>query len=606
MHPALGRRPWARLLTSLLVLAGCGEQPAPAPAVPGPVAPTAGHTEPVVFRYAMNEVPTGFDPLKASSIYASTVVVAVHDTLYRYRYLARPVQLAPNLAADLPEISPDGLTWRIRLKPGVRFADDPAFPQGRGRTVVAADVVYSFKRHFLTDGGSEGSWLWQDVLAGAADWKQDTAHLDAPWEAVVAEDEHTVVFHLAKPFPQLSHTLTQGYAAIVAREAVEHYGADLPRHPVGSGPFVLRSFDGVVARLERNPGYRQEAFSAAIEGPAPEAAAADALATLEGRSPPFVDRLEIHFLSDDGLKLASFRRGDLDLAPLLPRQVFSVGSTTPAAEFTGCCHSRLEPQNELLYLAFNMRDPELGRSPDAATDQRRRALRCAIGQAYDWHARNRVLNDGTGTVFRGHVPPLTSDFDEGDRLVGGSADPAGARALLAAHGWTAEQLPVLRFASTAGTEMQQAFELLRANLMEIGWPQQRIVWESFPTYGAFLAAVNDGRLMLMDLGWHLDYPDALNALQLFYGPYAPPQVNAGAYANPAFDAKYVQAASLPEHSTARRALVREMEALLRADCATVTGYARNTLLVWRRDALVWPGEMLGGHFLKFAARRASP
>lgn len=588
------RRLWLALL---LLPAACTEAPAPTTA-------GAASAAPAVFRYAMNEVPDSFDPLKASNIYASTVVVAVHDTLYRYRYLARPYQLAPNLAAALPEISADGLTWTIRLKPGVRFADDPVFPGGRGREVVAADVVYSFKRHFLEGSGSEGSWLWQDVLAGIATWQQQAAGIDAPWQAVVAVDPHTVEFHLSRPFPQLAHTLTQGFSAIVAREAVDRHGADFGRRPVGSGPFRLKSFDGVTARLERNPDFRREPFSAAAEGFDAGLHDGQPFATLEGRSAPFVDALEIHFLTDGDLRLASFQRGDLDLATLKPSQVYEAGTTTPAAAFNDCCRHQLKPQNELLYLGFNMRDPVLGSHAEPAQQQRQLALRCAIGLAYDWQARNRALNDGTGLVFRGHRPPATADFDPADQLdaLRSSADPAAARALLEAHGWTAENLPVLRFGSTAGTQMQQAFELLRANLMAIGWPQDRIQWESFPTYGAYLAAVNEGRLMLMDLGWQLDYPDALNALQLFYGPYGPPQVNAGAYAHAGFDQWYEQAQRLPESDPARRELVRRMDQQLRDDCASVSGFTRSTLSVWRRDALVWPDPLLGGHLLKFVAR----
>ena len=88
---------------------------------------------------------TGFDPAATQDTYSNTIEARIFDALYDWDYLKRPYTLAPSLAAAMPEYSPDGRTWTIRLKPGVRFADDPAF-NGRKREVTAADVAYSWKR----------------------------------------------------------------------------------------------------------------------------------------------------------------------------------------------------------------------------------------------------------------------------------------------------------------------------------------------------------------------------------------------------------------------------------------------------------------------------
>src|SRR5213075_138515 len=60
-------------------------------------------------------------------------------------YLARPYKVVPNTAAGMPEVSADFRTWTLRIKPGIYFADDPAF-KGKKRELVAADYVYSLKR----------------------------------------------------------------------------------------------------------------------------------------------------------------------------------------------------------------------------------------------------------------------------------------------------------------------------------------------------------------------------------------------------------------------------------------------------------------------------
>src|SRR5687767_6984682 len=98
-----------------------------------------------VFRYAFEIAETSFDPPRVSDLYSNIVNGAMFDAPLNYDYLARPSKLKPNTAVGLPEVSADGLTYTIRIKPGIYFADDPVF-KGRKRELVAADYVYSMKR----------------------------------------------------------------------------------------------------------------------------------------------------------------------------------------------------------------------------------------------------------------------------------------------------------------------------------------------------------------------------------------------------------------------------------------------------------------------------
>jgi ABC-type transport system substrate-binding protein len=49
-------------------------------------------------------------------------------------------KLIPDLAADLPEVSPDGLTYTFHLKDGARFGPPVS------REIVARDIAYAFER----------------------------------------------------------------------------------------------------------------------------------------------------------------------------------------------------------------------------------------------------------------------------------------------------------------------------------------------------------------------------------------------------------------------------------------------------------------------------
>src|SRR5262249_11284543 len=80
-----------------------------------------------VLRVAINAPENGFDPQASSDLYSNYVNREIFDALYRYDFLARPYKIVPNTAIALPQISADGLTWTIRIKPGIHFTDDPAF-----------------------------------------------------------------------------------------------------------------------------------------------------------------------------------------------------------------------------------------------------------------------------------------------------------------------------------------------------------------------------------------------------------------------------------------------------------------------------------------------
>ena len=98
-----------------------------------------------VIRAVFPTAETGFDPQAAGDIYSNAVNRVIFDTLYKYDHLARPYKLVPNTAVALPEIGDGGKLWTIRVRPGIFFADGPAF-KGQKRELTAHDYVYAWKR----------------------------------------------------------------------------------------------------------------------------------------------------------------------------------------------------------------------------------------------------------------------------------------------------------------------------------------------------------------------------------------------------------------------------------------------------------------------------
>jgi ABC-type transport system substrate-binding protein len=558
-----------------------------------------------VYRHSMDGSPRSLDPAQASSIYAKMLAVNLYDTLYRYKYLARPYELAPNLAVAMPQVSSDGLIYTIRIRPDARFVDDEAFPGGTGRLVTAQDFVYSLKRHFDPATRSQGAWLWQDRIVGLDQWKADGSDYDREVPGLRALDEHTIQIQLISPFPQLVHTLAQGFSALVPREAVEHYGSEFPIRPVGSGPYRLKRFDSAGATLQRNPDFRLHPFSLEEEGYDPENQSHLGLESLEGRTPPFTDRIEVSFIAEDAARWNTFIARETDFIKVPVTQFDSVLASRSPPRLTEELSERYQLAANLesgfVHTDFNMDDPHIGYHPDPDQDARNRALRCAIVKAFDWPKRNEVFYYGIGRVFAGIIPPVSPEFDPAQDRTWVSRDLAAAKRLMRDSGWNAGNLPTLEYGFPSSVTERQMFEQFRSFMAEIGYPQEKVRPLTFATYGDYARAYLNREVMLTTTGWTMDYPDAENTMQLFYGPNASPGSNSANYDSPEFNRLY-RASTAMQPSPMRTSMFRSMNRILLEDCTTISGIARTLILLWDRDLVMLPDRsFVGGFYFRYVA-----
>ena len=577
----------------LLALAACGAERESGPP----------EREDTVYRHAMDGAPSSLDPTQASNIYANFLAVNLYDTLYRYKYLARPYELKPNLAEDLPQVSADGLIYTIRIKPGVYFVDDPAFPRGKGRAVTAADFVYSIKRHFDPQTRAQGAWLWQSRIVGLDTWKENGSDYGQEIAGLRALDDRTIQIQLITPFPQLTHTLTQGYSAVVPKEAVDFYGRELSIHPVGSGPFRLQRFDSAGAVLVRNSSFRQEPFNLAAEGYDPDLQNRYGMERLEGRSPPFTDRIEIEFIAEDAARWNSFIAGELDFVKVPVSQFDQVlTSRKPPRlneELAARYHLAASLESGFVHTDFNMDDRRIGYHPNPEQNARNKALRCAIIKAFDWPKRNRIFYYGIGQVFPGIIPPLAPEFDPQQDHSSVERDLEGARKLLMRYGWDPDNLPVLEYGFYSSVTERQMFEQFRSFMADIGYPGEKIRPLIFATYGDYARAYLNREVMLITTGWTMDYPDAENTVQLFFGPNASPGSNNSNFDNEEYNRLYRASAAMSS-SPMRTTMYRNMDRIVQEECVTISGISRTLILLWDRDLAMLPDRsFLGGFFFRF-------
>ena len=519
-------------------------------------------------RVAFPVAETGFDPAPVGDIYSQYVNRAIFDPLYQYDYLARPYKIVPNTAVALPDISPDGKTWTIKVKPGIYFADDPAF-KGRKRELTAADYVYSWKRVLDPRMRSnniqifDGKFVGADTVVAAA---KETGKFDydAPIEGLQAVDRYTIRLKLNFPAYNLLTDLTTSPAAAVAREVIEKYGDDsgwTMANPVGTGPFRLKEWRrGQKIVLEASPTYRDERFP---ESSAPEDRALES--KMHGKKLPIVGRVEISIIEESNPRLLAFQSGELDYltvpSDLTTKVLGPDNKLLPDFARRGIVLGRgIQPA--ITYTYFNMEDPVVG-----GYTQDKIALRRAISMAYNVHEEIHVLRQGQGEPATQPIPPNVGGHDP--KLKGAATyDPAGAKALLdrfgykpGADGW--RTLPggkplKLSIGSDPSALSRQYDELWQKSLNAVGI-QVEFVKQKWPD---LLKMARYGQLQMWFLGNISTTPEGFGFMSLLYGPHSG-FANLARFNLPEFNRLYEQAQKLPD-GPQRTELFRRMSELVNA------------------------------------------
>ncbi len=538
-----------------------------------------------VLHVMMEGGEAGFDPQAVGDFYSFTVISAIFDQLYQYDYLDGS-QIVPKVAAAMPEISSDGRTWTIRLKPKIFFADDPAF-KGRPRELTADDFVFSWKRLLDPRIRSQNVEILADRIAGARSAMERAAtrgsfDYDAEIEGLRALDRQTLQIKLVEADYTLLPYLTNSALAVVAREVIEAHGGTDGRtmeHPVGTGPFRLVEWRrGQRIVLEANPNYREEYFPNA---PADADAATKALAaSMRGKRLPQVGRIELSIIEEPQPALLAFDSGALDYLELpfelAPKALTASGQLLPVYADRGVTLQRVTDLY-LGYLYFNMDDPVVG-----GTVPERIALRRAVMMAYDVEQEIKVVRNGQGSPAAQPVPPDADGHVPGlDVRV--PYDPVGARALLDKFGYrdrdgdSLREMPdgrslTLHIGTTP--EDRQRDDLIRKNLLAVGLRVEFVNRR----WAELVKMAVAGQLQIWMLGNFATTADAI-----FLGLYGPAAGNANIarFHNAEFDELYRQS----KRAATNGDRVRIYEKMSRI----VAAYNPWGLRVYAtRNALVWP------------------
>ena len=479
-----------------------------------------------VFHY--NE-PFGIASLDPAFAKNQSIMWPVHQI---YNTLVEPdnqLHIVPSLASSW-EVSPDRRTWRFHLRTDVFFQDNEAFPEGKGRRMTAADVVYSFYRIIDKKTASSGAWIFNSRI--------DTAGL-----AFRALDDSTFQLRLVAPFNPILGLLSMQYCSIVPREVVEKYGKDFRSHPCGTGPFRCTTWEEGQTLILLKNGHYFEKDSA-------------------GRRLPYLDAVKVSFYDNKATEFLLFRQGQLDfindIDPSFKDEVLNKKGELKE-QWKGKIILSTHPYLNTEYLGILV-----DTSNELVKDSplRWKKVRQAINYGFDRRKMMLYLRNSLGTPAEsGFVPAGLPSFDSA-AVQGYHYDPDLARQLLAQAGYPdGKGMPPIRLLTIAIYADFASF--IARELEDIGCKIQVEVVQK----GLLLEETARSQALFFRGSWIADYPDAENYLSVFYSRNpAPP--NYTRYNNPAFDRLYEQAL-LENNDSLRYRLYREMDQMMIRDAPVV-------------------------------------
>lgn len=389
-----------------------------------------------VVVFALSDEPDVLDPSLANTFVARVVFTSFCEKLYD---ADDDLNLVPQLAAELPQTTEDGLTVTIPLREGVTFNDGTPFD--------AEAVKTSLDRHRTLEGSARVKEL-------------------AAVESVEVVDELTVQVNLSRPFSPLGAQLADRAGLIMSPAALEELGDDFGTDPVCVGPFEFEGrTSGSEIRFTKAPDY-YDADQVQLDG------------------------ITYRIIADPNVRAANLQSGDIHAAERLAatdavqlqqnpdltlQDISSIGYQGLSIN-VGNTQGTAEPAGEV--------DTPLGRSPE---------LREALELSLDRQAINDVVFAGQNAVDC--VPlPLQSAFRP-EQVDCTPYDPERARQLIEQSG---EPTPVpVELLVPARPADQRVAEVIQSMANDVGFD----VTIQQSEFVSSLAAARAGDFDTYLIGW---------------------------------------------------------------------------------------------------------
>lgn len=392
---------------------------------------------------------TALDPAITTEGESFIVTEQIFETLVNYKEDNTEIEAG---LAETWDVSEDGLTYTFHLRDGIKFHDDTEFN--------AEAVVKNFQR--WAKSKDEAKFAYYASMFGG--FEGDEGHVI---KEVKAQDEHTVVFTLNRQQAPFLKNLAMSMFAIASPEALEKHGDDFTKNPVGTGPFVFKSWKpGDMIEVVKNEDYWQDGL-------------------------PKLDGVKYKVIKDNSARLNSLIKGEIDLMDgLNPSDLGQVEGDSKLQLFE-------RPSMNVGYLGFN--------TEKAPFDKKE--VRQAISHLINKEELIKNFYEGTAEPAKNPMPPSVSGYN--DDIVDYEYNVDKAKELLKAAGlekgfemdlWA---MPVARPYMPDGQKVAVA---IQAALKEVNITANIVTFD----WGTYIEKVQAGEAPVYMLGWNGDNGDADN------------------------------------------------------------------------------------------------
>ncbi|MFY7900218.1 MAG: ABC transporter substrate-binding protein [Chitinophagaceae bacterium] len=471
---------------------------------------------------------TGIATLDPAFAKNQSIMWAVHQLYTTLVEIDTGLQIKPSFAKSW-EISNDRLTYTFHLRNDVFFHDNIAFKNGKGRRVIADDVVYSLLRIIDKSVASSGAWIFNNRVDSI--------------QPFLAVNDSTLIVKLQRPFQPILGILSTQYCSIVPKEVVEKYGKDFRRNPCGSGPFKFVSWDeGQALILHKNEHYWEK----------------DSL----GKQLPYLDAVKVSFYDNKGTEFLQFRQQKLSFINDIDAS-FKDEILTKKGVLRSTWSNKIHLQKhaylntEYLGILVDEQNEKVMASPIKL-----KAIRQAINYAINRPQLMMYMRNSIGIAAEAGFVPSGLPSRNTSLVKGYSYNPTKAKELLKSVGYgngkntaTIKLLTIATYADIASFIAKQCEDV--GIQVQVETIQKSLLLEQTAKSEA----------LFFRGSWIADYPDAENYMAMFYSKNpAPP--NYTRYQNKAFDVLY-EKALLETNDSLRYKLYVQMDQMVIDDAPIV-------------------------------------
>lgn len=465
------------------------------------------------FRFMSSEKIESLFPLESTSVYSQRITSQIFDPILKLDETGSKV--IPGIAESYA-VSPDGKTYTLTIRKGIYFHADDCI-EGGERELNAEDVKNTLDMACSGLKTNQIAYIIKDKIVGGEEFNKATtkAFKAGGVSGITTEGSYTVKINLVEAFAGFDKLLTYSGFGVFPKEAYDYYKNEIGKHPVGTGPFKLKSYTDNGIELTRNSNYwAKDEF---------------------GNKLPFLAGINMTYAKDKRSELKSFRNQEIDLVLEIPSEEVDniLGSLQEAQDGKTVKHKvDSKPSFSVSFLAMSEKF-------DQFKDIR-------VRQAF-YYAINRdelvdigIQGDGYPVEF-GFIP--ATPFYPAARVKGVVFNVSKAKTLLAAAGFeNGKGFPTMEIfvsgkeGSTRHLMAKDVSKQLKANL-NINTVVKLVSFDERNTL------VSSGKAPMWLSGWVADYPDGESFLSLFQGKYANTNssfLNPFQYKNAKFDALYAK------------------------------------------------------------------